>query len=367
MPGHPNETPRTSCIMFNNISVRAGSKAIQILQDEGLDPARIKVVAGASGSAKFLVLTGIDRVLVSLFKDRTTPLYLIGTSIGAFRMAAFCQKDPLDAITRLEQEYIAQHYSLRPTRQEVTRETRRILDAYIEDEQIPAMIDHPFMKINFLSNRCKGLLKQEQLILQWAGLALAAAVNLLSRKSLGYFLERALFSAPGNSPPFAAMDQFPMNRYDLTIANFKEALLSSGSIPVAMEGVCRIDGAPGVFRDGGILDYHLDIPFLPESDNLVLYPHFYETITPGWFDKGLHRNPSTKNMENVVLVAPSNRFVKSLPLGKIPDRKDFMTFKGKDAERKALWKIVVERNKVLGDEFFEAVQSGKINQMVQPL
>jgi len=353
--------------MFDNISVRAGSKAIQIIQDEGLDPARIKVVAGASGSAKFLVLTGIDRVLVSLFKDRTTPLYLLGTSIGAFRMAAFCQEDPLEAIGRLEQEYIEQQYSLKPTRQDVTLETRRILDAYIDDEKIPAMLHHPFMKINFLSNRCKGLLKQEQLILQWAGLALAAGVNLLSRNSLGYFLERALFSGPGTRPPFAAMDQFPMNRYDLTPANFKEALLSSGSIPVAMEGVSNINGAPGVFRDGGILDYHLDIPFLPESDGLVLYPHFYQTITPGWFDKGLHRNPLSKNMENVVLVAPSNQFVKSLPLGKIPDRKDFMAFKGKDAERKALWRIVIEQNKILGDEFFEAVQSGKISQIVQPL
>jgi hypothetical protein len=353
--------------MFDNISVRAGSKAIQILQDEGLDPARIKVVAGASGSAKFLVLTGIDRILVSLFKDRTTPLYLIGTSIGAFRMAAFCQKDPLEAIKRLEQEYIAQQYCLSPTRQEVTRETRRILDAYIDDEKIPAMLHHPVMKINFLSNRCKGLLKQEQLILQWAGLALAAGVNLLSRKSLGYFLERALFCGPGPPPPFAAMDQFPINRYELTPANFKAALLSSGSIPVAMEGVSDIDGALGLFRDGGILDYHLDIPFLPESDGLVLYPHFYQTITPGWFDKGLHRSPCEKNMENVVLVAPSNRFVKSLPLGKIPDRKDFMTFKGKDAERKALWRIVIKQNKIMGDEFFEAVQSGKIGQIVQPL
>jgi len=63
---------------------------MDIIQDEGLDMSRVKVIAGASGSAKFLVLTGIDRVLMSLFEERTDPLYLIGTSIGAFRMAAFC-------------------------------------------------------------------------------------------------------------------------------------------------------------------------------------------------------------------------------------------------------------------------------------
>ena len=359
--------PQIFCIMFDNISICAGTRAIEIIQDEGLDLSRVKVLAGASGSAKFLVLTGIDRVLISLFRERTDPLYLIGTSIGAFRMAAFCQKDPLGAIGKLEKEYIAQHYNLHPTREDVTRETKRILDAYIDNKDIEAMLNHPFMKICFLSNKCKGLLKQNHIVPQFLGLILAAGVNLLNRNWLGYFLERALFCGPGKSPPFTSMDQFPMGIHGLTPSNFKSALLSSGSIPVAMEGVCDIDGAKGVFRDGGILDYHLDIPFLPDSDGLVLYPHFYEHITPGWFDKSLHRRPSDKNMENVVIVAPSNKFVAALPFGKIPDRKDFMAFKGKDEERKSYWRIVLEKNKKLGEEFFEAIQSKKIRQIVKPL
>jgi len=353
--------------MFDNISIRAGSKAIEIIKDEGLDLSRIKVLAGASGSAKFLVLTGIDRVLISLFKNRTDPLYLIGTSIGAFRMAALCQNDPLNAIATLEKEYIAQQYTSRPTKEDVTRETKRILDAYIADKDIKSMLNHPFMKIGFLSNRCKGILKHNPLFLQWLGLMLAAGVNLFSRNGLGFFLERALFCGPGKLPPFASMDQFPMNLYELTPSNFKAALLSSGSIPIAMEGVSDIDGAPGIFRDGGILDYHLDIPFLQDSDKLVLYPHFYEHITPGWFDKKLNRKPNSRYMENVVLVSPSNKFVERLPLGKIPDRKDFTTFKGKDKERKAYWNTALEENKKLGEEFFEAIQSKKIQQIVKPL
>jgi hypothetical protein len=353
--------------MLDSICVRAGSKAIDIIRDEGLNLSRVEVLAGASGSAKFLVLTGIDRVLVSLFKNRTDPLYLIGTSIGAFRMAAFCQTDPVAAIERLEQEYIAQQYTDQPSRQEVTQKTKQILDAYIDDKEINAMLDHPFMKICFLANQCRGLLKQDLLVVQGMGLILAAGVNLLSRSGLGYFWKRALFSSPGSCPPFAGMEQFPMNRYGLTPANFKSALLSAGSIPLAMEGVSDINGAPGVFRDGGILDYHLDIPFLPDSDNLVLYPHFYPTITPGWFDKPLDRKPSGKNMENVVLVAPSPAFVEDLPFKKIPDRKDFITFKGKDAQRMGYWKNVLEQNKRMGDDFFEAVQSKKIRQIVKPL
>ncbi|MCD4742896.1 MAG: patatin-like phospholipase family protein [Desulfobacteraceae bacterium] len=353
--------------MLDNISILAGSKAIKIIKDEGLDLTRVKVLAGASGSAKFLVLTGIDRVLMDLFKNRTDPLYLIGTSIGAFRMAAFCQKDPVSAIDILEKEYIVQSYTEKPTKQDITLETHRILNAYIDDNQIKDILNHPFMRLSFLSNKCRGLLKNENQWLQWIGIGMAFGVNLFSRNGLRYFFERALFSSPGSTPPFSTMDQFPMNLYNLTPSNFRQALISSGSIPIVMEGISDIDSAEGCFRDGGILDYHLDIPFLPDDDNFVLFPHFYEKITPGWFDKHLNRKPSKKNMENVILIAPSDKFVASLPLGKIPDRKDFYAFKGKDKERQDYWKTVVKRNKQLGDEFSEAVLSGQIRNIIKPL
>ncbi|MCP4349882.1 MAG: patatin-like phospholipase family protein [Desulfobacterales bacterium] len=357
----------TNCIMFENISVLAGTKAIKIIQDQGLKLSRVKVLAGASGAAKFLVLTGIDRVLMSQFKQRTDPLYLIGTSIGAFRMAAYCQKNPLDALEKLEREYIAQHYDSWPARKEVTEESWRILNTYIDDNDIEYIINHPFMRISFLSNKCKGLLKSENLLFQGLGFMLAYGVNRLNRDRLSFFFERALFCDSEKRPPFASMDQFPLSIFHLTKSNFKTALLSSGSIPIAMQGISDISGVPGVFRDGGIIDYHLDIPFLPNEDGIVLYPHFYGHITPGWFDKSLNRKPDKKNVENVVLVAPSDKFVDSLPFGKIPDRKDFKTFSEKYTERVEYWKKVVEKNKILGDEFFEAIESGRIKEIIKPI
>ncbi len=353
--------------MIELLSIRAGTRAIQIIQDEGLKISRVKVLAGASGSAKFLVLTGIDRALVSLFSGRKDPLYLLGTSIGAFRMAAFCQPDPLTAIQQLETAYIDQQYSLNPSPAEIADGTRRILDAYIDDRQIKDLLGHPFMRINFLSSRCKGPMTSDHPLCQWGAMALAAGLNLVSRSSLKLLFHRALFCSPEGAPPFSRMDQFPMARHSLTVKNFKTALLSSGSIPLAMPGVSDIHGVPGVFRDGGILDYHLDIPFLPESDNLVLYPHFYDTITPGWFDKPLKRKPSNGNMENVVLISPSRAFVETLPFQKIPDRRDFYAFKGRDQERKYHWRKAVDQSRRLGDALLEAIFSNRISRMVRPL
>ena len=353
--------------MLNNISILAGSGAISIIREEGLNLDRVKVLAGASGAAKFLVLTGIDRMLMTLFKDRSTPLYLIGTSIGAFRMAAYCQKDPVTAINRLERKYIAQQYPQKPTRGEITEESWRILNSFIDDENIPDMLNHPFMRVTFLANQCSGLMKSEIPLIQAAGMGAAALFNLISRNSLKLFFKRALFAPPGVCAPYAAMNQFPLRQYDLTQANFKTALLASGSIPYAMEGISDITGVPGVFRDGGILDYHLDLPFLPDDEGLVLYPHFYPHITPGWFDKQLNRPPRSDHMKNVVLVAPSTRFVETLPGKKIPDRQDFKVLFGRDRERMANWRKAVEMNKVLADEFYEAMASGKIREIIKPL
>lgn len=354
--------------MLENISILAGSRAINMIRDEGLDPSRVKVLAGASGSAKFLVLGGIDRVLAAMFAGRKDPLYLVGTSIGAFRMAAFCQRDPVRALDLLESAYIDQQYSLKPSKAEITTGTLKILDTYIADTEIPFMLKHPFMHLNFLSNRSKGILQMDSDLFQFAGLGLAAGMNLIGRKSLGLFFERALFSAPGKVPPFYKMDGFPIRRHSLARENFKSALLSSGSIPIAMQAVSNIEGSPGSYLDGGILDYHLDLPFLTDDkDKLVLFPHFYQTITPGWFDKGLNRKPMKKNMENVVLIAPSNDFVKTLPLGKIPDRKDFYLFRGNDDKRKTLWQTAADKSRILGEILYEVIHSGKIRYIVKPL
>lgn len=74
----------------------------------------------------------------------------------------------------------------------------------------------------------------------------------------------------------------------MTPGNLKPALQASGSIPYLMNGVQQIPGAPkGVYRDGGPVDYHLDVPFGLDGSGIVLYPHFSQRIIPGWFDKHL--------------------------------------------------------------------------------
>jgi hypothetical protein len=130
-----------------------------------------------------------------------------------------------------------------------------------------------------------------------------------------------------------------------------------------------IDGAPsGVYRDGGVIDYHLDIPFLNDNRSIVLYPHFTDRIVPGWLDKKLPwRKPNMEHMDNVLLLTPSRNFLDRLPHKKIPDRNDFYKFKGRDAERIAYWNTAVDSGKKMTDEFMGCVANGRIKDHIQQI
>ena len=133
-----------------------------------------------------------------------------------------------------------------------------------------------------------------------------------------------------------------------------------------LSGVADIAGAePGVYRDGGVIDYHLDLPH-SAAERLTLFPHFYGRIVPGWFDKKLRwRRPHAGNVHRTILVSPSPAFVAKLPHGKIPDRGDFANFA--PAERVRIWKQCVSACKELADEFHEVIENDQLAARLEPL
>lgn len=355
--------------MSRNISFLAGPKALQSIRDHGLKQEMITVMAGASGGPKWLVLSSLDRVLCTyFFKGRKKPLYLIGSSAGAWRFAGMSTKNQVKAINSFEQTYSNFVYKGKPTPENVTRQSIQILENYINDESILEILNHPYMRLCFFADKAGFMMSTDNRFILGPGLASAAVLNLISRKSLRFFFKRTLFYDPRNIPPFFNMDEFPIERIHLTKDNFKPALLASGSVPFAMSGVTNIPGNPGTYRDGGVIDYHLDIPFTDDSDGIVLYPHYTDRIIPGWFDKKIPwRKPHKRNIENVLIVCPSQEFVDRLPLKRIPQRSDFKQFAGRDDERISNWSRTLEENKRIADEFMEAVQSGKLKEMVRPI
>ena len=75
------------------------------IRRHGFDISSVGTIAGASGGAKWLVLSQLDRaILGSVVPKLSGPVHLIGSSIGSWRFACYAQADPLAAIERFEQD-----------------------------------------------------------------------------------------------------------------------------------------------------------------------------------------------------------------------------------------------------------------------
>ncbi|WP_224371242.1 patatin-like phospholipase family protein [Hyalangium versicolor] len=352
--------------MSTSLTLLAGPDALRWIRERGLRADDVDVLPGASGGPKWLVLAGLDRVLFGgFFRGRTRPLHLIGSSIGSWRLSCLAQKEPVAALERMEEAYVLQRYPPKPPPSLVSATSDRILDTVLGRDGVEQILGHPWARLHIVTALCRGLSAFEHPRVQMMGLALAAMTNLVSRRTLGLHMQRVIFHAAGDTSPFAGLKDLPSAHLPLTRENLRPALLASGSIPLVLSGV-RIPGTrPGVYRDGGIIDYHLDLDFGP-GEGLVLYPHFYPYVVPGWFDKSLRwRWARPRNFRRALIIAPSPELVARLPSGRIPDRDDFVRFS--DEERIRAWRQVLSESRRMGDEFWELLSTGRLAERVRPL
>ncbi|MCP3986340.1 MAG: patatin-like phospholipase family protein [bacterium] len=331
--------------------IRAGRFAREYLANEGWRPEAFSTLVGASGGPKWLVLSRIDRALAEwLLPGRAVPLDLLGSSIGSFRHAAFSVREPGAAIARLERAYVEQRYDgpERPSQARVSGETARIVEQALGATGEAELLENRVLRNHVVTARWRPGRRGAGLAFRLA-LGASAAANVLSRRHLGAFFERVVFAPKEGAIRFDPLG-FGRDRGHgsseraarpvLTADNLQPALLASGSIPLLMEGVHDPGGAPpGLYLDGGILDYHFDFSF-HTAPGLILFPHFFDRITPGWFDKPLrHRRPRLVDLDRVVMIAPSPEFVERLPGGKVPDRVDFERLPT-DARQKRWWDVI---------------------------
>ncbi len=350
-----------------SLTLKAGLGALNSVKTHGFDVSSIGTIAGASGGAKWLVLSQLDRaILANLVPKLQGPVHLLGTSIGSWRFACYAQNDPIAAIERFEAAYVEQRFSERPGVHEITATSREIIRLLLGANGVDEILNHPVFRTHVMAVRSRHILASEKPWLLGTGLLTAATLNLLSRRTLGMFFERALFYDSRDLPPFFNATGFPLQQVVLGPRNLEDAVVATGSIPFVLTGVRDIDGArPGVYRDGGVIDYHHDLPHSAE-ERLTLYPHFYDRIVPGWFDKKLGwRRPHPEHVDRTILISPSKAFVAKLPNGKIPDRTDFVNYTPE--ERIKAWRGCISACEELADDFNEILERDQLAARLQPL
>jgi hypothetical protein len=335
------------------LSIHAGRLAAQRLSDQGWSADLFTALIGASGGAKMLGLVHLDQFLFNDYLLRSDhPIELYGSSIGSWRHAAFAASN----INVLQQRYQDQSWKeddARSPGEIVDSLCEWVLDGVLTEEATDLIVDHPRFTTHIVTARGLGLNGQPRGARLAMGMGLSALGNLLDRRLLAGGFQRVVFSS-GKSSAFRFDDfgslHVPLNRH-----NLRPALLASGSIPFLMSGQTGIPDAPsGHYWDGGIIDYHFDLANI-QSDGLLLYPHFSSQIVKGWFDKSIPwRRHQKAHMDRLVVLAPSRQYLKELPYGKIPDRKDFSRLS--QSVRQAYWSEAVAASLQLAEAFQQVVQ-----------
>jgi len=342
--------------MDTPIRIRLGRRARERIARDGICAADVAIVPAAAGGPKGLILHGLDCWLFGHWLARAPrERHVIGASIGAWRMAASAFDDPLAAHRRLVRLYTHQRYPARVDAAYVSRTCRALLDELLDGRAGEALAS-PHYRLSVITARGRGALAQAGGT-RWremAGFALAAANNAVSRSRLAGAMERVVFHDGRTDAHWlqAPFDAFATRLVRLSDANLRDALLASGSIPLVLEAVTGIAGAPdGPYWDGGLVDYHLHLPYAREP-GLVLYPHFTDHIVPGWLDKSMPwRRARDAALDDVVLVSPSPSFLARLPNGKMPDRADFKFYGQQHDSRIRDWSYAIGESERMAEAF----------------
>jgi hypothetical protein len=329
------------------LKVYAGKEALAHIKSHGLMADDITMLLGASSGPKWLTLHGIDDYLINhFFKDRAKPLYLLGTSAGAWRMACYAMGGN-EAHQRLTEAYVEQRYSAKPSGQEILKSCRTIIQTMLGKDGAHEIIHHPNARMNLITTQCHGLTCVNNKWIKGLGYGAAALFNAVYRKSLAWQFTRVVMHHPLECFPSNTLNDLPTRYAPLTEENMEDAILSTGAIPMIINGVADVAGK-GIYQDGGITDYGFDLPLLPK-DGFVLYPHFSKQPAPGWFDKRLTwRSPRHENYSKTIMLVPSDEFIAQLPYQKIPDRHDFLNLS--DTDRIESWRKTIELTQALAED-----------------
>ncbi|MFH7042922.1 patatin-like phospholipase family protein [Paucibacter sp. JuS9] len=348
------------------LQIHAGPRARIRLAERGLRADDLRVIPAAAGGPKGLILNGLDRHIFGPWLGSSAQdVHLLGASIGAWRMATACLGNAEEEFARLAVEYAHQDYEHAPGRPPSAASVSRGFGAKLDEVfggREAQVLSHPRYRLHLFTSRGRHVLAREGRLRTPLGYFGAFATNLVSRRAMGAWLERVVFSDLRSPLPMLLKD-YRSRQVELSRRNLLQALLASCSIPFWLKAVHDIPGAPrGAYWDGGITDYHLHLDYAQMlGDGIVLYPHFQRSLVPGWLDKALkHRHAPSAFLDNVVVLAPSEEFVKSLPRAKLPDRADFQHYGDDVNARASAWLRAVREGERLRDEFATLTQSSSV-------
>ena len=346
------------------LEFHAGHRVRAHVARHGFRLADFPTVLGAAGGPKWLLLHGLDRVLAPRIRraarEAGRPVDLIGSSIGAWRFAAWLHDDPVAALDRLLATYtrpdLFEPGSGRAGVPDFDRLFRTYLEDLLGDDGAAQVLACDEARLHMITAFFPGSMLPDPLRLATAWLR-----NLAGRRAFRAGAPRRLVCSTAALPP--ALATWPDRTRILDAARLVPALMATAAVPGMIRPVTGLDPEEddGQSIDGGIVDYHFEGP--PPGAGFTLYPHFYPTLTPGWFDKPFSsRRRRGEDSDDLLLITPTPGFIASLPGAKIPDRKDPRRLGPRVCHK--TWSGVGEASKRLGDALETVLDEDRIPELI---
>ena len=366
-----NPTEKTEMkIAMDEICVSAGENVYEVIQAGEFDFDRVTTFVGAATGPRWLLASGFDlSLLKSGVLGNKRPVLLAGSSAGALRFAAWMQPEPEKSYDKLIESYIAMHFTRKDTPEGILQCIHDLIDSYIDDDAIPFALTNRKYRLAIITARAKRLAALNVRWLQGLALGAGFVCNALNRHRIHRFFQRVVFHSSPILPYFCLNHDFKGQAIPLNEANFKHALLASSAVPLAAAGVRDIYGAPsGMYRDGGLIDYHLNQKYSSGKGSITLLFNHQRRLIPTWLDKRLSsRQPPGEYLEDLLMVYPSDDFIRKLPYGTVPERGDFRRYIDNPSKRIKNWKRAVVVSGYLGEEFLGLVESGRLRDVVKKI
>ena len=349
------------------ISIRAGRRAFELLSNRPLSSDLVAGVAAAAGGPKWFTTYGLVRYIIDDLLDDDQSRFYIGSSVGSWQMAAACTADPGAALDRLKCAYAGHIFSVDPDAHDISNASVEIIRQMIAD-QSDHILNNKSKHLYVTTSRGRGMCNTDQRYKLVPGLALAAISHSLRRTWLQGSMRRELFTNGSVIPYNTQKDDLKTVLRTLTADNLLDVMRASGAIPLMMEGVSIAGAGDGIYWDGGLVDYHMAFPYDRKDGKIVLLPHFMHDVLAGWFDKHLPmaRGAKKEFMADVVVIYPSDEYVKSLPRQQISTMGDFDYYGDDEQARIAYWNEISRRSLDLGAELKERVESDILGEIMKP-
>ena len=183
------------------LQILAGPVALKRLRERGLQPSDIRAIPAAAGGPKGLILNPLDRYVFGQWLPRSEQVvHLLGASIGAWRMACACLPDADAALADLAADYIAQRYEHAAGQgAQAAATSAQLFEAKLQERfggREHEVLSHPRFRLHVFTSRGVRALARDGRVRTPLGYLGAFASNAVSRRAMGGFLERVIFSDP---------------------------------------------------------------------------------------------------------------------------------------------------------------------------